>query len=304
MLNALGLFEKDGRVLVSSVDVAENFEKRHKNVIQSIEKLKIDEGLRRLNFQLTSQTVAMPNGATREDKMYYMTRDGFTLLVMGFTGYKAMEWKVKYIKAFNAMEEKLKQSAVPPALPTDNDRFASYAAVFAPDSEYNKMPPKEQAMEAALMILRELPNVMMRESWEYIDGRSQFGRIARRMILYANWLADGGATIDYASLMEMEEAYRSGMSYQAIIAKYRREYPILPKADDKPFKILPNYDALVPTGRWKSIREEFDELKRKYEIEKKRAATAIGNLKTARTNEEKMRHQLNKALDVIAKLTK
>lgn len=46
------------------------------------------------------------------------------------------------------------------------------------------------------------------------------------------------------------------------------------------------------------------ELQRRYEWEKKRAATAIGNLKTARTNEEKMRHQLNKALDVIAKLVK
>ena len=40
MLNALGLFEKDGQILVSSVDVAENFEKRHKNVIQSIENIR------------------------------------------------------------------------------------------------------------------------------------------------------------------------------------------------------------------------------------------------------------------------
>lgn len=111
MLNALGLFEKDGQILVSSVDVAENFEKKHKNVIQSIDNMKIDNELRGLNFQPTSKTVAMPNGGTREDKIYYMTRDGFTLLVMGFTGYRAMEWKVKYIKAFNAMEAKLKEAA-------------------------------------------------------------------------------------------------------------------------------------------------------------------------------------------------
>ena len=52
MLNALGLFEKDGQILVSSVDVAENFEKRHKNVIQSIENLrKSDKGFTGLNFQ-------------------------------------------------------------------------------------------------------------------------------------------------------------------------------------------------------------------------------------------------------------
>lgn len=129
MLNALGLFEKDGQILVSSVDVAENFEKRHKNVVRDIEKMRIDEETRRLNFEPTSKTVAMPNGATREDKMYYMTRDGFTLLVMGFTGYRAMEWKVKYIKAFNAMETKLKETAareaaLPEARPADDGEAA------------------------------------------------------------------------------------------------------------------------------------------------------------------------------------
>lgn len=129
MLNALGLFEKDGQILVSSVDVAENFEKKHKNVIQSIDNMKIDDELRRLNFQPTSKTVAMPNGATREDKMYYMTRDGFTLLVMGFTGYKAMEWKVKYIKAFNAMEARLKEGAArEAALPEAQPAEAGEAA--------------------------------------------------------------------------------------------------------------------------------------------------------------------------------
>lgn len=129
MLNALGLFEKDGQILVSSVDVAENFEKRHKNVVRDIEKMRIDDETRRLNFEPTSKTVAMPNGGTREDKVYYMTRDGFTLLVMGFTGYRAMEWKVKYIKAFNAMEARLKEgaareAALPEAKPDDSGEAA------------------------------------------------------------------------------------------------------------------------------------------------------------------------------------
>lgn len=129
MLNALGLFEKDGQILVSSVDVAENFERKHKTVIRTIDTMKIDDETRRHNFVPTSKTVAMPNGGTREDKVYYMTRDGFTLLVMGFTGYKAMEWKVKYIKAFNAMEAKLKEgaareAALPEAKPEDSGEAA------------------------------------------------------------------------------------------------------------------------------------------------------------------------------------
>lgn len=129
MLNALGLFEKDGQILVSSVDVAENFDKRHKNVIQSIEKLKVDEEYHRLNFQPMVYTAEIGSGAERDCKGYYMTRDGFTLLVMGFTGYKAMEWKVKYIKAFNAMEAKLKEgaareAALPEAKPEDSGEAA------------------------------------------------------------------------------------------------------------------------------------------------------------------------------------
>lgn len=129
MLNALGLFEKDGQILVSSVDVAENFEKKHKNVIQSIENMKIDDELRRLNFQPSSYSVETGNGTNREYTSYLMTRDGFTLLVMGFTGYRAMEWKVKYIKAFNAMEAKLKETAareaaLPEARPADDGEAA------------------------------------------------------------------------------------------------------------------------------------------------------------------------------------
>ena len=129
MLNALGLFEKDGQILVSSVDVAENFEKRHKNVIQSIEKLKVDEEYHRLNFQPMVYTAEIGSGAERDCKGYYMTRDGFTLLVMGFTGYRAMEWKVKYIKAFNAMEARLKEgaareAALPEAKPDDSGEAA------------------------------------------------------------------------------------------------------------------------------------------------------------------------------------
>ena len=125
MLNALGLFEKDGQILVSSVDVAENFEKRHKNVIQSIEKLKVDDEFNRLNFQ----PVEYKDEKGEMRPAYTMTRDGFTLLVMGFTGYRAMEWKVKYIKAFNAMEAKLKEgaareAALPEAKPDDSGEAA------------------------------------------------------------------------------------------------------------------------------------------------------------------------------------
>lgn len=126
MLNALGLFEKDGQILVSSVDIAENFEKRHKVVTRTIENIiKSNKDFTEHNFVPSEYE----DSSGRVLPSYLMTRDGFTLLVMGFTGYRAMEWKVKYIKAFNAMEAKLKEAAareaaLPEARPADDGEAA------------------------------------------------------------------------------------------------------------------------------------------------------------------------------------
>ncbi len=112
MLNALGLVIDDDRVLVSSVDVAEKFERKHKNIVRAIESLRCsDEEYHRLNFEPMIYNSKIGKGATREFPGYYMTRDGFTLLVMGFTGEKAIEWKIKYIKAFNEMERIIREQA-------------------------------------------------------------------------------------------------------------------------------------------------------------------------------------------------
>lgn len=95
-------------VTTNSRTVAEVFEKEHKNVLASIDEL-IDRKpeLRGLTFQPTSVAVPMPNNATREVRAFEMNRDGFTLLAMGFTGVKALDWKLAYIEAFNRMEADL-----------------------------------------------------------------------------------------------------------------------------------------------------------------------------------------------------
>lgn len=80
------------------------FGKEHKNVIQSIENLKKDV----LNFQPMFKMSVTHDSYGREQPMYLMNRDGFTLLAMGFTGSKAIQWKLRYIEAFNEMEERLK----------------------------------------------------------------------------------------------------------------------------------------------------------------------------------------------------
>ncbi|MEH6721683.1 MAG: Rha family transcriptional regulator [Aurantimonas endophytica] len=92
-------------VFTSSRDVAVYFEKRHDNVVRAIDELVAQGCL--LNFEGTSKQVDMPNGGARAERCYDMDRDGFMLLAMGFTGPKALQWKLRYIEAFKMMEAEL-----------------------------------------------------------------------------------------------------------------------------------------------------------------------------------------------------
>lgn len=91
----------DDKFLVSSKTVSNDFKKRHDNVLRDIENIKKDV----LNFEEMFIEEKVSDSYGRPQKAYLMNRDGFSLLAMGFTGKEAMEWKVKYIQAFNAMEK-------------------------------------------------------------------------------------------------------------------------------------------------------------------------------------------------------
>lgn len=98
------LQNKDGKILANSKEVAERFGKQHKNILRNIKNLSKDM----LNFEQMFIQGSLPDNYGREQKVYFMNRDGFSLLCMGFTGKKALEWKLKYIEAFNRMEETIK----------------------------------------------------------------------------------------------------------------------------------------------------------------------------------------------------
>ncbi|MDI3257680.1 MAG: Rha family transcriptional regulator [Kyrpidia sp.] len=100
----LGVVVKHGRPVVSSRDVARVFGKRHDNVLRDIEKLDCSEEFHLLNFEEVKYRDA--KGELRPE--YLMTRDGFTFLVMGYTGKKAAAFKEAYIRRFNEMEQQLK----------------------------------------------------------------------------------------------------------------------------------------------------------------------------------------------------
>ena len=91
----------------SSRQVADKFEKEHRHVLESIDKMKEQLSTAEFSALFMEGKYVASNG--KKNKEYLMTRDGFSLLVMGFTGEKVLRWKLDYIKAFNEMEKELKR---------------------------------------------------------------------------------------------------------------------------------------------------------------------------------------------------
>lgn len=106
----------DGKPTTLSIDVARHFGKRHDNVVRDIENLRAQlDADHLLNFEETEQSRPSPlNSAPISARAYRLTRDGFTLLAMGFTGKKALAFKLAYIDAFNRMESELQKPAYDP----------------------------------------------------------------------------------------------------------------------------------------------------------------------------------------------
>lgn len=88
-------------MITDSRNVAEVFGKQHNHVLRDIKNLEKDVS----NFGQMFFEGTMPDSYGREQRIYFMNRDGFTLLAMGFTGKDAMQWKLKYIDAFNRLEK-------------------------------------------------------------------------------------------------------------------------------------------------------------------------------------------------------
>lgn len=94
----------NNQIVVSSKDIAEHFGKDHKVVLRAIREILVEQNCATKFYQETTY-----QNRGKDYKEYLMNRDGFSLLAMGFTGKKALQWKLKYIEAFNEMEETLKQ---------------------------------------------------------------------------------------------------------------------------------------------------------------------------------------------------
>ena len=111
-----GLYEKDGKAYCDSLQVAQDYEKEHKDIIAAIEgkeragrndEIGLIDGISQSEGNPADYFIKVKykDSRNRQQPKYLMSRDGFMLLVMGFTGVKALRHKLAYISRFNQMEE-------------------------------------------------------------------------------------------------------------------------------------------------------------------------------------------------------
>ena len=134
----INIQNKDGVAVVSSRVVAYDFDKQHHHVTQAIENLISENSL--LKNMFIESTYETDRGRTYKE--YLLTRDGFSLLVMGFTGKEALQWKLQYIEAFNKMEEQIKQQNNPYA-----HLSKEFQAIIMHDEKIMKLERRVEQME-------------------------------------------------------------------------------------------------------------------------------------------------------------
>jgi Rha family phage regulatory protein len=163
MINELVFVGHNGQAVTNSVKVAEKFGKEHKHVLESIRKLMTAENSAVLQMFEESTYV---NEQNKTQPMYLMNRDGFTLLAMGFTGTKAMAFKIDYINAFNKMESKIKKSLI--TLPDFTDP-AEAAMAWAKEYREKKVLAIENKKLEEENIQLVLENQELKNDKNYLD---------------------------------------------------------------------------------------------------------------------------------------
>lgn len=170
---------KNNQVVVSSRHVAEKFGKEHRNVLASIKEIISAE-----NSALTFyQENTYKAGTGKSYPEYLMNRDGFTLLAMGFTGKDALQWKMKYIAAFNEMEAKLngkpvsllKEKEIEARLNNSRARIASEYRKIAEKTDIPEY--KHICQQKAAEVLSGVPLLPMEEAKEVTYSATDIGKM-------------------------------------------------------------------------------------------------------------------------------
>lgn len=153
---------QNDQVCTSSFKVAEFFEKNHPDVVRAIDRLR--DKMQSTDFQCDAkmsseiifeehfEDIPQPNGGTKKGKYFIMNKDAFTLLAMGFTGKKALEFKIAYIDAFNKMEAELKSQQTK-QLSTAESLLQSVQLLVAHERQLAILEHNQKNMQGAISSL-------------------------------------------------------------------------------------------------------------------------------------------------------
>ncbi|MCE6033458.1 MULTISPECIES: Rha family transcriptional regulator [Levilactobacillus] len=178
---------KDKQAVTSSLKVAETFGKNHRDVLRAIDDLKDVR-----NFAQMFSETNLPDSYGRNRRGYYLNRDGFTLLAMGFTGSKALQFKLQYIDAFNKMEQQVKfqiPATLPEALRLAADQ-AEKISVLQPKADYTDKMLANPGLETTSVIAKNY-GYSAREFNKLLHGLGIQYKQGKTWLLYAKYQDQG-----------------------------------------------------------------------------------------------------------------
>lgn len=151
------------QAFTTSIDIANVFEKRHDNIIAQIRALPSDN-FNALNFK----AVEYEDQKGELRPCYNLTKDGFSLLVMGFTGERAYRWKIEFLKAFNKMATMLKSKELtnPPRL--DN----LIKSISKLNLKLNELDSKNKALASDLIIAKDKYTSLLEKQVSFLENRA------------------------------------------------------------------------------------------------------------------------------------
>lgn len=149
-MNDLVFKGQNDQVVTTSLKVAEVFEKEHKHVLDAVRRL-MRSAENSAVIQMFQESAYLDEQG-KERPMFIMNRDGFTLLAMGFNGKKALDFKVKYIEAFNKMEAELKSQQTK-QLSAAESLLQSVQLLVAHERQLSLLETQQKNMQGAINTL-------------------------------------------------------------------------------------------------------------------------------------------------------
>lgn len=202
---------QDQQAVTTSLKVAEVFRKNHRDVLVAIRDLMSSaENSALLKKYFVDSTYIASNGKT--NPMYYMNRDGFTLLAVGFTGQKALQFKIKYIQAFNSMETQIKTGYVIPGSYAEALKLAAKQAEQIEDMKPKALFADAVATSHTTILVGDLAKVLKQNGVD-IGAKRLFAWLREKGYLIKRIGADYNSPTQRAMELGLFEVKETAISH-------------------------------------------------------------------------------------------